>query len=279
MELNPSNEELLAYYSEILSHLKEMMDEELMVLVTSRTHNVFQKSGDKMIISNDIVGRELEPGNPAVESMEKGEPLSGIINKAEYGFSFRSLNYPIRNFQGEIIGCACIAKSLEKEQKAEEISLALAATSEEVNASLQEVAAGAQGLSSTINDVVTVVNDAAKNIQEINNAISAITDISSHSNLLGLNAAIEAARAGEQGRGFAVVAEEMRKLATQSAESAKLVTKILMDMKSSIEGITGRVNEVGSIAQNQAAATEEITAAIQEVSENSQALAQFSKLQ
>ncbi|NLL53499.1 MAG: chemotaxis protein, partial [Peptococcaceae bacterium] len=51
MELNPSNEELLAYYAEVLSHLKDMINEELMVLVTNRTHNIFQKSGDKMIIS------------------------------------------------------------------------------------------------------------------------------------------------------------------------------------------------------------------------------------
>jgi hypothetical protein len=279
MELNPSNEELLAYYAEVLSHLKDMINEELMVLVTNRTHNIFQKSGDKMIISSSIVGRELEPGNPALKSMESGKPLSSIINKAEYGFSFRSLNYPIRNFQGEVIGCACIAKSLEKEQKAEEISQALASTLEQVNASLQEVAAGAQGLSTTINNIVNSVQESAKNIQEINSAIAAITDIASHSNLLGLNAAIEAARAGEQGRGFAVVAEEMRKLATQSAQSAKLVTDILMDMKNSIEDITGQINEVGSIAENQAAATEEITAAIQEVNENSQTLAQFTKIQ
>ncbi|NLO96888.1 MAG: chemotaxis protein [Peptococcaceae bacterium] len=256
-----------------------MMNEELMVLVTNRTHNIYQKSGDKMVITESIVGKELEPGNPALVSMNSGQPLSSIIDKEKYGFSFRSLSYPIRNFQGEVIGCACIAKSLEKEEKAEEISQSLASTLEQVNANLQEVAAGAQGLSTTIKNVIESVNQAVNDIQEINKAITAITEISSRSNLLGLNAAIEAARAGEQGRGFAVVAEEMRKLATQSAESAKMVTKILVDMKNSIEGIARQINEVGNIAENQAAATEEITAAIQEVNSNSQTLAQISKLQ
>ena len=279
MELNPSNEELLAYYAEVLSHLKEMLNEELMVLVTDQTHYLFQKSGDFMKIDKDIMGEKIEPGNPALECMQTGRTVTQVFDKKMFGFSFRSINYPIRNFQGEIIGSAGIARSMEKEEKAGEISQALASTLEQINASLQEVAAGAQGLSTTINNIVTSVQESAKNIQEINNAITAITDIASHSNLLGLNAAIEAARAGEQGRGFAVVAEEMRKLATQSAESAKLVTKILMDMKNSIEDITGRINEVGNIAENQAVATEEITAAIQEVNENSQTLAQFTKIQ
>ncbi len=59
--------------------------------------------------------------------------------------------------------------------------------------------------------------------QEINAAISALTDLTTRMNLLALNAAIEAARAGEHGQGFAIIAQEIRHLAVNSSEAARQI--------------------------------------------------------
>ena len=91
------------------------------------------------------------------------------------------------------------------------------------------------------NSTTTAMDEINTQVNLVNDAISVIDQIAFQTNILSLNAAVEAATAGEAGKGFAVVAQEVRNLASRSAEAAK-------EIKSIVEEATKKANEGKDIA-------------------------------
>lgn len=89
-------------------------------------------------------------------------------------------------------------------------------------------------------DVAQKLSDA---VREIGVTLKLISDISSSTNLLALNASIEAARAGEAGRGFAVVATEVGDLANSTQESLRVVESVIERVQQNVKEITAHVEE------------------------------------
>ena len=134
-------------------------------------------------------------------------------------------------------------------------SKALATSSNQQAASLEETAAAVEEITSNINkssqnvtkmsklsDEVTssakdgeaLANKTLQSMDEINEKVTAINEsisiidqIAFQTNILSLNAAVEAATAGEAGKGFAVVAQEVRNLASRSAEAANEIKTLV----------------------------------------------------
>lgn len=130
-----------------------------------------------------------------------------------------------------------------------------------------------------VGEVVTA-DGQAKRLDDAAKSMSGIAEIIGHItgqiNLLALNATIESARAGEAGRGFAVVAQEVKILATQARNAtdqivdqidnlngiASEVVGALSNIRSAIDRVNEFVTSTASTAEQQNAATIEISASM-----------------
>ncbi|MEA2018734.1 MAG: methyl-accepting chemotaxis protein [Campylobacterota bacterium] len=187
---------------------------------------------------------------------------------------------------------------------------------EETAAALEEITANIQNNTKNVHHMSQYANELSKSSKEgqelshktavsmdeineqvtsINDAISIIDQIAFQTNILSLNAAVEAATAGEAGKGFAVVAQEVRNLASRSAQAAKEIKglvnkatekttegkKIASDMSNGYENLNSHIkdtiniiSDVSNASKEQQIGIEQINDAITVLDQNTQINAQ-----
>ena len=132
------------------------------------------------------------------------------------------------------------------------------------------------------------IEDSSRKITDI---VGLIQEIAFQTNLLALNASVEAARAGDAGRGFAVVANEVRALAQRAATASKDIKELIVnsdnqvkvgvelvnqagaslgDIVTSVKKVADFVSDIAAASQEQSAGIDQVSGAITNMDEMTQ---------
>ena len=142
-----------------------------------------------------------------------------------------------------------------------------ASSSHEANKAVLSAAEVARRGGNSVREVIQTMNTIEAASEKIGNIIGVIDGIAFQTNILALNASVEAARAGEQGRGFAVVANEVRNLASRSAQAAKEIRVLIDSTVTSVSSGAKQVHHTGNTMQEIVTSVSSVTTIMAEINQ------------
>lgn len=235
-------------FNDMMAGLREILE-----ISSNAAENIRESSGILKKITNEVMtGAEHVKGEMVHISDSMGMQYESV---SEGRTKLDLFQEQIDQFYDQFQDMRSIAGEVNtKIADSTEIAVAMEKSADKSTNNMGKLQTGIEGLE--------------KKSQDITDIISTITQISTKTNLLALNASIEAARAGEAGKGFVVVADEIRTLAEQTQGATENIRELIGDIQSQIDETVSEIEAVTDLFAQNARITDKVRRAFDEIADS-----------
>lgn len=269
-------DDTLQCFAKVLPFLNELYNSDVAVTLADLEKVILYKSGEKIELKGKM-GVPLVEGTAVYRAIHEGRRVVVKVDKALYGTAYIAAAIPLYNDRHEIIGAACVIESTDRQDELKDMAAKLTDSISILASTTEEISAQTQEISAVSKTVTKLAQESEVRMGETNQIIGLNKEVAAQTNLLGLNAAIEAARVGEQGRGFTVVADEIRKMATNSAESIKKISTIVNNIQGDSKNTRAHILQIDDVISQVAEAITSVAGTVQDINAMARRLDQMAE--
>jgi hypothetical protein len=250
-------EKLMEALKIITPWIADILQIDMGFAVTDTEKVIIQHDGNSLSM-NINPGQQVKDTTAMAIAMKKKEAVVKNLDSSVYGIPVRVIGFPILDENNNLLGSIGISRNIESWNKLMEFSTDLKRVIQHLIDALDVLKNNADVLSQISEKLKLLSSEADSKFNESDKILVLIKEIASQTNLIGLNAAIEAARIGNEGRTFGVVASEIRRLSDHSSQANNNISKILTDMKNSMNPIHSMLHESNQTTEYQFSSIDQI---------------------
>lgn len=267
---------LLDYFIETAPFINDLVMGDIAIAI-SDTEKIVAYIPGSSLDHKIKVGETIKPSSVVGTALHSGRRVVRKVGSEVYGIAYMGIGVPVRDRQGKIIGAVSFNESLQRQESLLQMADNLNEATRELSGTTENLAAQAEELAAVGQTLHSLGENLGERVKETNGLLRVMQKVASQTNLLGLNASIEAARVGDKGKGFGVVADEIRRLAENSIVSLKEIETILSTLNQAKQSLEGEIGQIGNISMEQASATQQAMAAVEEMNAMAQNLLEYAE--